>query len=121
MPKTAVQTAACDICGAEVRDGSIFCYNCGGSLTTAAEPEPIRSPPEPVVPDVESAANGLATRVDELPAKRKAEGSVRRKVNREPVEIVWEPREGVSWAFVVASIVVVIIALAVVVAAVYVR
>ncbi len=124
MPKTAVQTAVCDICGAEVRDGSAFCYNCGGSLTKAAEPETIPPPADPIVARAESPSNGSATKVDEAPANRKADRSDRRKVrasNREPVEIVWEPREGVSWAFVIASILFVIIALAVVIAAVYVR
>lgn len=124
MPKTSVQTAVCDICGAEVRDGSLFCYNCGGSLAKREEAVPIPPPAEPIVADRVPVTNGSATKVEEEPAKRKVERSDRRKVrasNREPAEIVWQPREGVSWAFVIASIFFVIIALAVVVATLYLR
>jgi hypothetical protein len=120
MPKTAVQTAVCDICGAEVRDGSVFCYNCGGTLTKAQEPDPIPPPAEPILAVTEPVSNGSATKTEEGPIKR----SDRRKVrasNREPAEIVWEPRQGISWTFVIASVLFVIIALAVVIAAVYVR
>lgn len=113
----------CDICGAEVRDGSLFCYNCGGSLSKNEEAEPIPPPSEPIIA-AEPLANGKAAKVDEAPAKRPMQRSDRRKVrasNREPAEIVWEPRQGVSWAFVIASLIFVIVALAVVIAAVYVR
>jgi len=123
MPKTAVQTAVCDICGADVRDGSLFCYNCGGSLSKAEEAEPIPPPSEPIVA-AEPLSNGSVAKVDATPAKRRPERSDRRKVrasNREPAEIVWEPREGVSWTFVIVSVVFVILALAIVIAAVYVR
>lgn len=124
MPKTAVKIAVCDICGADVREGSVFCYNCGGSLTKAAEPEPIPPPAETIVARAEPTSNGLATKAGEVPAKPKGQASDRRKVrawNREPVEIVWEPRDDVSWIFVIASILFVIVALALVIAAVYVR
>jgi hypothetical protein len=124
MPKTAVQTAVCDICGADVRDGSVFCYNCGGSLAKADEPEPIPPPAKPVVAVAEPVTNGAVTKVEDDPAKRRVERSERRRVrasNREPTEIVWEPRTGMSWVFVIVSIVFVIIVLAVVIAAVYVR
>lgn len=120
MPETAVETAVCDICGAEVREGSVFCYNCGGSLAKAEVAEPIPPPAEPIIAVAEPATNGVVTD----PAKRQAERPERRKVraaNREPAEIVWEPREGVSLAFVIASIVFVIIALVVVIAAIYLR
>lgn len=122
MPKTAVQTAVCDICGAEVREGSVFCYNCGGSLAKGEEPDPIPPPAEPMIL-AEPVTNGRATHGED-PTKRRAERSDRRRVrasNREPAEIVWEPREGVSWAFVVTSLVFIIIALAVVIAAFYLR
>ncbi|MEO5860063.1 MAG: zinc ribbon domain-containing protein [Pyrinomonadaceae bacterium] len=124
MPKTAVNTAVCDICGAEVRDGSVFCFNCGGSLTNLDEPEPIPPPAEPIVARDEPPSNGAVTKHEQEPPKRKADRSDRRKVralNREPAEIVWETRDGVSWAFVIASVIFVIIAFAIVFAAIYVR
>ena len=123
MAKTGVKTAVCDICGAEVRDGSAFCYNCGGSLTEPQHVDPTPQPTEPILV-AEPVTNGSAGQVDVFPANQKVERSDRRKVRaskREPAEIVWEPRQGVSWTFVIASIIFVIIALAVVSAAVYVR
>ncbi len=32
MAKTLVKKKICDACGAEVRPGSLFCYNCGGAV-----------------------------------------------------------------------------------------
>ena len=124
MPKTAVETAVCDVCGAEVRDGSLFCYNCGGSFSKAESPVEIPIPAQPIAEPREPKANGLTPPVPYEPAKRKAETSDRRKVraaNRQPAEIVWQPREGVSWVFVIASLVFVFIALVVVIAAFYLR
>ena len=114
MPKTAVKTAVCDICGAEVREGSMFCYNCGGSVTKAGEPV---SPPAPAEPK----ANGIAAPVDQRPVRSRADRREVRAANRQPTEIVWEPRNGVSWVFVISSLVFVILALAVVIAAFYLR
>ena len=124
MPKTAVDTAVCDICGAEIRDGSQFCYNCGGSLSKTEEADPIPPPAEPIIAVTEPVTNGSVTKIEAPPAKPATERSDRRRVraaNREPAEIVWEPRDGVSWTFVIVSVVFVILALAIVIAAVYVR
>lgn len=122
MPKTAVKEAVCDICGAEVREGSAFCFNCGGSVSEAEEIEPIPPPAEPIVSaDPDPAPNGDAA-YD--PAKRRSERAGKRKVraaNRQPVEIVWQPRTGVSWPFVIVSLVFVAITIAIILAAVYLR
>lgn len=101
MPETAVETPICDICGAEVRQGSQFCYNCGGSLTKtevkAAEPEK--------VPASSTPTNGAK----EVAAERRS-ARRRRAANREPVEIVWEPETGVSAIYIAASAVLIIVA-----------
>ena len=105
MSKTAVQTAVCDICGADVRKGSLFCYNCGGSLTQTVDERPGVLPPEAItsVP----AKNGAGK---EKSAGRR-EPRKRRSVERGPVEVIWEPREGLSWPFVIVSIVLFFMAL----------
>ena len=123
MPKTAVQEAVCDICGAEVREGSQFCYNCGGSVSIleSIAPDPIPAPSEPIVKPDEKPTNGNAT-YD--PSKRRSERIEKRKVraaNRQPVEVVWQPREGMSWPFVIGSLVFVLIAIVVILAAFYLR
>src|SRR5688572_1294740 len=125
MPKTAVETAVCDICGAEVRDGSVFCYNCGGSLAKdfqpPAESKPIETPPRTAA--VETNGHSSEDAVYD-PARRKAEKSDRRKVraaNRQPVEIVWEPRTGISLPFFIVSLVLFLLSIGIVIAAIYVR
>jgi hypothetical protein len=125
MPKTAVETAVCDICGAEVRDGSVFCYNCGGSLAKdfqpPAESKPIETPPRTAA--VETNGHSSEDAVYD-PARRKAEKSDRRKVraaNRQPVEIVWEPRTGISLPFFIVSLVLFLLSIGIVIAAFFVR
>lgn len=123
MPKTAVETAICDVCGAEVRDGSQFCYNCGGSVSDTGKLKPIPPPDEPIIRLDEKPANGTPPAAYD-PAKRRAERSEKRQVrasNRQPVEIVWQPRTGFSWPFVITSLIFVFLAIGVIIAAFWVR
>lgn len=126
MPKTAVETAVCDICGAEVREGSLFCYNCGGSLSKPAVADAVPKPAPADVPLAEAdgiPVNGRPTST-EVPAKRRSERPERRAVrasNRQPTEIVWEPRQGMSWPFIIAAVVFAVLALVMVIAAFYLR
>ena len=113
MPKTAVQTPICDICGADVREGSLFCYNCGGSLKrTETETAPTPPPQAPAV----APSNGPAkkTPVDKRPAPR-------RNIARGPVEVVWEPRKGFPVVYVIAGVVLLIIALILFIAAMWLK
>ena len=122
MPKTAVKEAVCNICGAEVRDASLFCYNCGGSVSKVDdEPASIPAPTDPIVRTDAEPDNGSAAYE---PAKRRSEQVDKRRVraaNRQPVEIVWQPRAGISLPFVITSLVVVVLALAIIAAALYFR
>lgn len=121
MPKTAVEEAICDICGAEVRDGSLFCYNCGGSVSKTGELEAIPAPAEPIVAADDKPTNGRKGYDTE---RRRSDRNGKRKVraaNRQPVEIVWQPREGNSLAFVIVSLVFFVIAVVVIIAAFYLR
>lgn len=115
MPKTAVQTPVCDICGSDAREGSLFCYNCGGSLKQIAndEPEAAREiPTQPV-----AAANGASKGT---PPERR--GSRRRRASsRGPVEIVWEPKSGFSIAYVIGAAVLLGFALLLFIAAVWLK
>ena len=124
MPKTAVETAVCDICGAEVRDGSLFCYNCGGSLAKIPPPEAAPSA-DPLPENSPAKTNGHATAEPVYdPAKRRAEKSGSRKVraaNRQPVEIVWAPRTGISLPFFIVSLVLFVLSIGIVIAAFYIR
>jgi len=122
MPKTAVEETVCDICGVEVRDESLFCYNCGGSVSIleSIAPDPIPVPSEPIVARDKKPTNGSTFD----PAKRLADRIESRKVrasNRQPVEVVWEPRTGFSLPFVITSLVFVLITIVVILAAFYLR
>ena len=103
MPKTAVQTPICDLCGAEVREGSLFCYNCGGSLKKVSA-EPAQAPEVPVV--LPAPTNGVSKPSE--PNKREARQ--RKPIDRGPVEVIWAPREGISLIYVVAGIILLTIA-----------
>ena len=105
MSKTAVQSPACEICGAEVRKGSLFCYNCGGSVTHKVGESPGALPPEAITSA--PAKNGAAK---ENPSGRR-EPRKRRSVERGPVEVIWEPREGISLPFIIVSLLLVVMAI----------
>jgi len=105
MPKTAVQTPVCDICGAEVRKGSLFCYNCGGSLTQAVDEKLGVLPPEAITSAPVKNGSGKEKSAERREARK------RRNVELGPVEVIWEPREGVSWPFLVASIFLIVFAI----------
>jgi len=104
MPNAAVKTPVCDICGVETREGSDFCYNCGGSLKQTVVAAPI-----PETPAVVPTTNGSAM----ADGKEQPLGAARRRKNpaRGPVEIVWEPRSGISIGYIVGSIILIVIAI----------
>ena len=102
MPKTAVQTPICDICGADVRDGSLFCYNCGGSLKHDAQ-EITQEPVAVISAPTNGSTKGAGASQPEVPRRKRAD--------RGPVQVVWAPREGVSIIYVAAGTGLLIIAL----------
>jgi hypothetical protein len=112
MSETVLQTAVCEACGAEVRDESLFCYNCGERVTAeAGTTEPIAEKREIAVqpgsrPPLKSAAS-----------LRKE----RRAFNRQPVEVSWEQRTDSPTGFIITTIVLVIGALVLLVLALYLR
>jgi hypothetical protein len=112
MSETVLQTAVCDSCGAEVRDESLFCYNCGERVSQEiAVSEPLPEKPEVLVrpgsrPPLKSAAS--------LRKQRRAS-------NRQPVEVTWEQRTDSPAGFVIATIVLVVGALVLLVIALYLR
>lgn len=105
MAEIVAESLICNACGADIRDGSLFCYSCGettnvtsdGKLeVTAAE---LEFPPE----------NGSELRpAMAKPEKFRSAASLRKRAkvfNRQPVEYVWEKRTGPSSLFVIAAVV----------------
>jgi hypothetical protein len=78
MADTMVTETACDLCGAEIRDGSLYCYNCGNAVPERlVEPEP-----EPEKTEIAPAPE----RVNNRPPLRSAASlrKQRRAFNRQP-------------------------------------
>lgn len=113
MAETLVKNRVCDTCGADVRSGAFFCYNCGSSVT-AASPERNGSNdigektekmpfPEkafedekiPVVENKEKETNekNEAEITAEAKPVLKSAASMRRKpktIQRKRIEVTWE-------------------------------
>jgi hypothetical protein len=101
MVNTAVEMVSCEACGAEVREGSLFCYNCGTSVTARANVE-TREQEASATP-----INDEAVRKD-LPPLRSAASlrKHRRAINRQPVRVSWERPAGPAMAFIISTLVV---------------
>jgi hypothetical protein len=133
-----VETAVCDACGAEVRDESLFCYNCGGSVNTKSDE------PQPEVPELIRTESNDARRATELhskdegafgrdglveqrpgskPALRSAASlrKQRRASNRQPIEVTWERPAGPGIGFVITTVVLTMGALVLMLIALYLR
>ena len=119
MPETVMTAEACNACGADVRDESIFCYNCG---------ERVRNEE----PFVETAAvaenssavveNSSAVAVSRPPLRSAASlRKQRRAYNRQPVEFTWEPADRPPVGFVITTIVLVFGSLVLLLLALYLR
>lgn len=119
MPKSAVEIQVCDICGAEVREGSQFCYNCGGSLGRPS------AATENIVPSGGSPESGAAASPKNGgPAKNgtgRHKAGRKRAANRGPVEVVWEPRKGISTGYIAAAVIMLLFASVLLVAAFWLR
>ncbi len=104
MPQTVVEKAICDNCGADVREGTAYCYNCGVpvsevlSTESAANPED-RSFAESEAPDAktQAALDELAEKLkfDEEEDKKLAKAAAERRKARvsqrkRSKEFTWE-------------------------------
>lgn len=100
-----VSESTCTACGVEVRHGSLFCYNCGGSVGNEMA----------VLEATSYSHNGPG-----MPAGNGASGSVsrnrrnrnsRRNRSNEPVQINWKRDEDPGVGFLVVAIVALLVAL----------
>ena len=96
MPETVLITEACNACGSEVRDESLFCYNCGERVRDSEPAAEVITPADKVEPHVES-----------RPPLRSAASlrKQRRAYNRQPVEITWERPNRAPIGFIITTIV----------------
>lgn len=110
MVETAVEIQRCGACGADVRDGSLFCYNCGASVARAPVEEAVEAKPK------------LAEGIREPRPPLKTAASLRkhrRALNRQPVKVSWEPPEGPALGFIITAMVLTLGAVLLIVLALY--
>lgn len=109
MPEATVENAVCAECGVDVRENTMFCYNCGspvGEIPT--QPLIASNVVEPEVDDeTQAALNELAEKLkidedaDNKLAKAAAERKKARINQRRSTEYTWEPTEESSTGLII--------------------
>lgn len=110
MAETLVKNRVCNSCGADVRDGALFCYNCGSNVAVDTSSErngnndksqkteklqfPEKTLAEEKIAVVEDKKTDEKTEtVPEPKPELKSAASMRRKpktIQRKRIEVVWE-------------------------------
>ena len=103
----------CPKCGVEVRDGSLFCYNCGGSVgdEKAVLEATSYSHNGPGMPT----ANGAS----ETGSRTRKSRTIPRRISTEPVQFTWKRDENPGFGFLIVAIVAALIAFGLLVIAYY--
>lgn len=135
MAKKVMDKPLCEACGADIRQGSMFCYNCGGPVTPEAKAQVDKAaagaPSSVWLKDdladlprdtTKLTAPETASVAEEAPeekrgiyeeAKLKTAASLRRKgklIARRNVEVVWEePDSSPDARFILAALVFVLV------------
>ena len=126
MTDTAVRPA-CSKCGAEIREGSLYCYGCGlpvAEVSAAADrpatasAEPTREPAADINAELEKAHAAAA-----VPTARPTGAARRRPARPEPkmVEVVWAEPQGISLSFILGSVILIFMVIVVVAIALYLK
>ena len=87
MVEAVLEIEVCDGCGVDVREGTLFCYNCGARVA-GEEPERMADG-EP-----DAANNGHSPDEADKLAAAKIERKRSRVAHRKTAEYVWEPTAG---------------------------
>ena len=113
MAETISKTTVCPKCGADIRPGSQFCYNCGGRVAAEIS-EPIKDDKPKAEEKVTQPAPGLRSAKDLRRRERPAERELRR--------IKWEPAaDGSNVQLIVVTAAILIFTVIVVALAFYLR
>lgn len=123
MAETLVKNRVCSACGATVRGGALFCYNCGGSVAPEDKKETLEKTNgdnsaqtnQTIIADATDKPIPKPVLVEE--PKLKSAATMRRKSKSyqpKRVEVIWEEHENAPnvW-FILAAIVLTLGAVAV--------
>ncbi|MDM7923025.1 MAG: zinc ribbon domain-containing protein [Pyrinomonadaceae bacterium] len=110
----------CSKCGAEIRDGALYCYGCGKAVAETSVPAgddaSVQAPEE--MTDLELAhSSAVAKSASEGRGARRRTKSVEPKV----VEVVWEEPKNGTTVFIVASLILVVLGFLLVAAGLYLK
>ncbi len=124
MPEATIEKAVCEKCGADVRENTVFCYNCGSPLTeagTSAVPDSNGVGPEANA-ETRAALDDLAEKMSNTEsadgnklAKAAAERKKARVIQRRSREFVWEPTGDSSGQFIILFAILIAVIVAVIV------
>lgn len=134
MIKQAIQTQVCDSCGADIRPGALFCYHCGAQVANIPATENGKAKKRvPIAEDISKVVESSPVKSPETekPSRsnngnlKASPAAARRKIVKKEAEaakFVWVEKENTSnvW-FVVAAIIIVLIAAIVLIAMLYIR
>ncbi|MCY7376563.1 MAG: zinc ribbon domain-containing protein [Pyrinomonadaceae bacterium] len=138
MAETSVTNQICQTCGADVRENSLFCYNCGGSVAPDVVMSLRDSPKNAALKNGDAPKQTTKLKLEEKPAdapipkpaiqaepELKSAASMRRKsklVQPKRIEVIWEEHENApnGW-FILAAILLTLFAVAVFYLAIYLK
>jgi hypothetical protein len=105
---------ACAKCGADIREGTAFCYACGAAVDEKREAEPTGDLEKTPQPEPNGSESTIETPAEDKLSKAREERRKSRVSQRKPVEYTWEPVDNTRWtvlaALVITGIVAVIVA-----------
>ena len=117
-----MKASVCSNCSAEIREGSLFCYNCGTSVSevsgndTAGEADHKRLASTAQSADRQPPIAGPGRKL-----RSAADIGRKRAFNRQPIEVTWTARtDGVN-SFVITGLIIVTLTALLVIAALYYR
>jgi hypothetical protein len=114
---SVIDNTSCPGCDADIRAGSDFCYNCGGKLK---QQDAVVAAPSVMADDERILKNGPGV-IDEMKSSQRRRPRAVRPSVREPVQVAWTREDDIGTSFILLSVAVAIICVALVGIAYYLR
>lgn len=109
MAEAVLEKEVCDGCGVDVREGTMFCYNCGARVAGEDTPADVSEQTEADALEValDASNNGHSPDESDKLAAAATERKRARVAHRKTAEYVWEPTtgEGAGLTLVIAILI----------------